>query len=548
MKSHRSLPGRGAALLILLAALGGSAPPAQAAPPADAPSPLTNPGFEGGAALGVPNGWQGAGLSSDAVTCKGSALHSGLCGFLFKGEADGQTESLAQTFALAGGPGDWVRVGLWARAKKVPFDAPAAVTLELYDGGVPTESFTLVIPAGKYKYRFTGEFFAPTQDFDQARLTLSYPGASGRLTVDDVRVVIIPAPQPVSDARYAHLARGINVPGWFWWQPPNERLDTRFSDADLQLIADLGFTFVRLPIDLEYVMSEKSPDLLNHTNLPHLDLALDRLEAHGLAAMVDIHTTSIKDSERDHFAGRLENDPAFAYTYAEFWRSFAAHLSSRDPDLVFLEIMNEPAFEDREAEWWAMQAIILQGAREGAPEHTLIANPSWWSSWDDLVLRAPYADPNIIYDFHWYDPFVFTFQGRGGLSALHDIPYPSSPAIIAPYLNQYGGYAGEQLEAYGDETWNAAKINGLVGEIDAWADGYGVRVLCNELGVVRGYPTDADRAEWAGDLRAALEGHGIGWALWNFDWSDFGLVVRDANRVATVDDPAFAAALGLSVP
>ena len=68
----------------------------------------------------------------------------------------------------------------------------------------------------------------------------------------------------MSDERFAKLARGINLAGWFWYAPETDAgVENRFHDADFQLIHDLGFTFVRVPIDLDFVLDENSDDLLD---------------------------------------------------------------------------------------------------------------------------------------------------------------------------------------------------------------------------------------------------------------------------------------------
>jgi hypothetical protein len=58
----------------------------------------------------------------------------------------------------------------------------------------------------------------------------------------------------VSDVRIARLAKGINIPSWFWLnRGPVDELEKRYPDADFQLIVNLGFTHVRVPIDMANV-------------------------------------------------------------------------------------------------------------------------------------------------------------------------------------------------------------------------------------------------------------------------------------------------------
>jgi hypothetical protein len=55
----------------------------------------------------------------------------------------------------------------------------------------------------------------------------------------------------VSEARFARLARGINLPLWFWYGPEDPAdMAEHFTPSDFELIRTMGFTHVRVPIDL----------------------------------------------------------------------------------------------------------------------------------------------------------------------------------------------------------------------------------------------------------------------------------------------------------
>ncbi len=352
----------------------------------------------------------------------------------------------------------------------------------------------------------------------------------------------------VSDARFSRLARGINLTGWFWYAPsPLERVDARFSDADFDLIRDLGFTFVRVPVDLGFVMDATAPDLLNHDQLAYLDRALNRLFERNLAVVIDLHSTSLADSDASNYSGALE-DPAFVDTFEQFWRSFAAYLSTRDPEMIFFEPMNEPVFEADPQQWPPIQARLLAAIREAAPEHTLIATGALWSNMETLLALEPLDDTNIIYNFHFYEPFIFTHQGATwtweGVLNLADLPYPSSPDAVAPVIERLRnedqkGY----VRQYGLERWNADKIDSMIARAAAWGEEHGVRLLCDEFGAYSVHAPLEDRAVWVGDVRRALEKYNIGWAMWDYD-DAFGLLLATGTRPLV--NPLIAESLGLA--
>nr|ABE60666.1 endo-1,4-beta-D-glucanase [uncultured bacterium] len=353
----------------------------------------------------------------------------------------------------------------------------------------------------------------------------------------------------VSDERFSRLAKGINLAGWFWYAPEtDDGVRNRFHDADFQLMHDLGFTFVRVPIDLDFVLDETSDNLLDAEKLALLDEGIQRLLDHDLAIIIDLHSTSLADSDASNYSGALE-DPEFVDVFVEFWQAFATHLKQYDPEWVFFGPMNEPVFEADPSAWLPIQERLLTAIREVAPDHTLIATGAMWSSRETLLDMTPLADPNIIYDFHFYEPFVFTHQGAtwtwDAVASMRDIPYPSSPEAVQDAVDTLRNpEAKAAVLDYGEQRWDAAKVEAEIGRVAAWADEHNVRIISTEFGTYRPYAPYADRAAWIHDTRTAYEKFGIGWAMWEYDES-FSVVLQSGSR--PIVDKTIAEALGLNV-
>lgn len=352
----------------------------------------------------------------------------------------------------------------------------------------------------------------------------------------------------VSDERFARLARGANLPGWFWYAPDDLSVVANYFDAqDFETMHRLGFTCVRVPMDLSFLFDVDDPDLLNDERLAVFDQGLDLILAADLAVIVDLHSTSLADSDASIYSGALEQDDQFVETFIRFWQSLAAHLAVRDPEMVFIEPMNEPVFQDDPSRWPPMQERLLSAIREVAPDHTLIATGALWSGIDTFVQLVPLDDPNIVYNFHFYEPFLFTHQSAEWTwwvaRAVHGVPYPSSPEAVAPLLEQYDNEEVlNNLRWYGEERWDAARIRERIEKAAAWAQQYGVRLICNEFGVYNKAAPAADRVQWYHDLRAAFDEFGIGWAVWDY-YGAFGLARRSSGHISI--DAAMADALGL---
>jgi hypothetical protein len=114
--------------------------------------------------------------------------------------------------------------------------------------------------------------------------------------------------------------------------------------------------------------------------------------------VIDMHPESDFKAKLNH------NDDDYVQQFADFWRALAKHYSSWDADRLFFEVLNEPEFRDRNL-WAGVQAKLVAAIRDGAPKHTIIAAGANWSSDDELVVMETLRDPNVIYNFHFYEPF-----------------------------------------------------------------------------------------------------------------------------------------------
>jgi endoglucanase len=347
-------------------------------------------------------------------------------------------------------------------------------------------------------------------------------------------------------ARAQKLKRGINASEWFaqvydkrGYTP--EHFQAWTTADDIVLIKSTGFDHVRLSVNPQPMFNEREPNKIPAEYLSHLDAAVKMILDHGLAVVIDLHPES-------DFKERLAKDDEFVERVADFWRALAAHYSALnlDPERVFLEILNEPEFSDR-YRWLGVQMKLAAAIRQGAPALTIIAAGARWSNDDELVFQEPLHDANVIYDFHFYFPQIFTHQGATWSKyywhRLRGVRYPSTEesaeraaALVPDEVDRL------QVIRYGQEHWDAARIASEMKQAAEWARRRGVPLVCNEFGVYREYADPQDRAAWLHDVRTALEQNGIGWAMWDYSGS-FGVVTKKDGKA--VADEGVLRALGL---
>ncbi len=339
-------------------------------------------------------------------------------------------------------------------------------------------------------------------------------------------------PPPAPSARLGRLRRGINISAWFA-QVNDPRGYTRdhfeswITAADIALIRSMGFDHVRLSINPQPMFTLNRPDEIPAAYLADLDAAVRMILASSLAVVIDIHPES-------DFKARLVKEDDFVQQFADFWRALAQHYSSWDEESVFLEILNEPEFQDR-YRWYGVQVKVAAAIRQGAPRHTIIAAGARWSDDSELVFMEPLHDTNVIYNFHFYEPHVFTHQGATWGSYywhwVKGLAYPSTPESAAR-VAAMAPEARDRLAVirYGQDHWDAARIEADISQVAEWAARRHLALVCNEFGVYRAYAEPQDRAAWISDVRRALEHHGIGWTMWDYS-GGFGVVTRQNGAV-----------------
>ncbi len=337
------------------------------------------------------------------------------------------------------------------------------------------------------------------------------------------------------NARLHRLHRGINFSQWFAQAGGSgglnpEHFQNYITEKDVALVKKLGMDHVRFSIDPTPMFNESKPEDISPQYLGYVDHAVQMITGQGLAVLIDIHPPS-------EFNQRLGKDDRHVRAFASFWRALARHFSDTDPNLVYLEIINEPEVQDG-YRWLGIQAKVAAAIREGAPKHTIIATGHMFSSDPQFLFLQPLPDPNVIYNFHFYDPHWFTHQGASwGVDTwtyLREIPYPSTLENIKPKLSQVPNLEQRaELSRYGADQWNAARIDNEMDQVAAWAAQYHASVICDEFGVYRKYSNPEDRARWLHDVRTSLEKHNMGWTMWDYV-GGFALV-NDDNGVRTPD-------------
>jgi endoglucanase len=382
---------------------------------------------------------------------------------------------------------------------------------------------------------------APAQAGRRETLRRLGAGAAGALCAS-LAAAQAPAPATAAGA-LPGLRKGLNLTHWFEYERGQA-----VTAAEMRLMRQWGLDHVRIPLD-PVACGWPLPFNGAVPFLPALRAAVDAALAAGLECVVDLHL----EPQTKH---EVEERPAAERATIGLWSQLARALADLPRDKVAFEVLNEPQYYGRRAwRWPAFQRRLLQAVREHAPQHLVLLSGNEGGSFAGLKQLPLEADPALAYVVHYYAPYLFTHQGahwmdtRYTTAGLHQgVIYPSALQSSRPArLTRVHPRAAQEMSEYIAQDWGPARVRADLAPVGAYARQHGLRLSCNEFGVMRAHADVASRYRWITDVRSALEAEGIGWTLW--DYTDiFGITVESAQQgkagLRTVDPEAIPA-LGL---
>lgn len=338
------------------------------------------------------------------------------------------------------------------------------------------------------------------------------------------------------------MTKGVNLS--HWWAHQNNKfgedhLTAYYTVQDFKAIREMGFNHVRFPIDPLPLGFDPVSGSLNPARVKLLKTHLRSLRDSGLFVVMDLH---LEGDDK----WKMRTDDRHFRRYIAFWRAMGIALAAVSPDDLAIELVSEPDVNKPE-KWWEWQGIMVRELRTAWPQTTFVVGADGWNRHDWLAAAKPYSDTNLVYNFHYYSPFVFTHQHTGwGISAMlkvSNLDYPPDRENVERVKTRIQDPDVRfMLSEYLREGWGKEKLASDLAPVASWARRHGALLTCNEFGANGWATKESSKARWTRNVREILEGHGIGWSYWDYA-SPFG-ITRSPGRLGRVS-PAMLRALGL---
>jgi endoglucanase len=288
-----------------------------------------------------------------------------------------------------------------------------------------------------------------------------------------------------------------------------------FVEEDFQLISDLGFDFVRLPMNYTFWIDYDDPFEINESKLDRVDQAVRWGEKYGIHVNIAFHRGPGFSVARDRVEPfDLWRDREALEAFQLHWTVFARRYKGIPSSKVSFNLINEPA-KVGPGEHAAVMRPTVAAIHEIDPDRLVILDGLQYGNvpMPDL---GDLAKQNTAQSCRAYIPGGITHYRALWVDHKRNFPEPQWP----------GGYAE-------DGIWDRERLERHYGAWAAMAENFNMGVHCGEGGCFSMTPHNV-ALRWMEDVLDILKSYNIGIALWNFR-GGFGILDSERADVDYVD-------------
>lgn len=305
-----------------------------------------------------------------------------------------------------------------------------------------------------------------------------------------------------------------------------EHFSSYITENDIAYIASLGFDHIRLGFDQVVLQTENGEYRKEHFAL--IDNFISWCQKYSLNAVLNLHKALGNYCDVDTGVSLFESEP-LQESFVALWEEMEKHFSYA-PNVAF-ELLNEVKDVSPQA-WNALAGKAIDAIRKHNPTRKIIVGTTCWNSHHKLKDLQVFDDENVIYTFHFYEPFEFTHQ-QGVLQTTtafynRKMPYPGDITLYRDYQKCIYG----NNHSYAPfEKMDKEYIYSTLIPVKTFIQNHPDKILwCGEFGNIRHCKLEW-RIQWFYDVISFFKENQIPYSVWNYL-----SMPSDGNRFSLVDD------------
>ncbi len=324
--------------------------------------------------------------------------------------------------------------------------------------------------------------------------------------------------------KFTGYQHGVNLGGWLSQSDyTKQHLENFIREEDIERIASWGLDHVRLPFDYDVVLGEDG--FVKTDAFRYLDRCAEWCERHGLNLILDLHKTPGFSFDKGEQENGFFEEERYQDIFVAMWCEIAKHYAGK-ADHVAFELLNEITDKKYAVLWNRIAARTIRELRRLAPDNPVLIGGIYNNSIFGLTLLDKPYDAHIVFNFHYYEPLVFTHQKAPWVEHMSpdcEVDYPDLKEVYRRKTAENIGT--DQAEAFMDFEGTQIDVSYMEREMSAAvevAEKLDVPVYCGEYGVIDRVPDDK-LLRWYADVSATFNKFGIGRAAWTYREKDFGI-------------------------
>ena len=362
---------------------------------------------------------------------------------------------------------------------------------------------------------------------------------------------------------YENFSKGINIGGWlsqyeFIAEQPltpenlKKHFDSFITETDIKQIAGWGFDHVRLPVS-GYLVYDPESDSLNPDTIHRIHQCIEWCLNYHLNIVLDLHDVwgNVYGAMKNLMP--LLSDVSLQNRFLKIWHLLAEEFKNVSKPVLLFELLNEVsdasgAYPDNDVTgnsfnpkdipsfaWNKLCQKAVHEIRKSDPDRWILIGSNGQNSVVYLKELQLINDPYVFYNFHFYDPQVFTHQRACFSEEMCEynkvVSYPDDISGFITYLQTHPQYYSKHALVANESRNDKALMDRLMQYAIDFMDTAGKELYCGEFGVIDMAPV-TDAAEWLRDLSAIMDMYHIGHAQWNYKYLDFGLLDLEGKPVS----------------
>ncbi len=249
----------------------------------------------------------------------------------------------------------------------------------------------------------------------------------------------IPAGGAINDLHeFCSQSKGFNLLGKFDVSWSNNG----YTEKEFSVIHELGFNFVRLPLDFRTYTQYGNWNVFKEMELTQIDKAVEWGRKYGVHICINLHRAPgyCVNSATLPVSQQLDlwTDSVAQAAFVNHWVMFANRYKEIPADILSFNLINEPSKVEEDVYVEIMKRAI-DSIHSVTPERVVFVDGLNYAR--DIIVSLK-DEPNIAQALHSYDPFQLTHYKAGWVNGSSEWPVPIWPMHwVSTYL--YGPWKSE---------------------------------------------------------------------------------------------------------